>query len=74
MMRAYLLQRVKTANWDEMAGFVIVASSEDEAREIASGNCGDEGPMTWKNEAETECRTVKSFSKKGVLIEDFKAG
>lgn len=46
-MYVYLLKRTGRVYWDEMAGAVVIAGSEEEARLLASQEAWDEGPDAW---------------------------
>ena len=67
----------KEVNWDEMAGFVVVANSKKEAKEI----CGiSKEHKTFSSQYESN---IKEFiligicnykTKKGIVLRDFNAG
>ena len=71
MNNIYLLS-MEYAGYDTYDSKVIVASSEDEAREIANYNTGDEGKV-WKDPSVVKCEVVDT-STKGAVCESFNAG
>ena len=46
-MKIYKLTQCENICWDAVTGFVIVANSENEAREVARGKHRDEGSEVW---------------------------
>ena len=69
--------------YDSMYGFVVAAETEEEARELAQADGGDEtnrfvGPerSVWTNPAYTTCEVLDPFrySKPTIIISDFNAG
>ncbi|HSG19963.1 MAG TPA: hypothetical protein VLA31_04265 [Burkholderiaceae bacterium] len=77
-MNIYSLTRpAGTIGYDEAAGFVVVASSSKEAREIAANNRGDEGSAMWLEADRTTCQKIGTASlsqKAGKVLRDFRAG
>lgn len=70
----YLLKRVRgheKAN-DEFQGFVVRASSEEQARKMVDDrNCWDDDFLDPKK---TTCEKLLSKGKSEILLEDFNAG
>lgn len=75
-MKIYWLQRKDRVVYDEAAGFVVVAASSREARELAGTQSGDEGPTAWMDSSTSSCREVgtTNFKTSMVLVRDFQAG
>ena len=71
-MRLYLLERVDETDRDQCDGFVVRASSESEARFIASLAHGDEGETPWLTTA--TCRELTGDGDRGVVLGSFNAG
>lgn len=66
---------VKRWSWDCAYGFVVRAESEREARELASKECGDEGPDSWTDSCFSSCEVISaSDGDAEVLMTDFLAG
>ena len=68
----YLLERIGGTDYDEAAGFVVVAESADAARQQAAEQAGNEGDATWLTPSRSTCEVV-SLSP-GVVLRDFRAG
>ncbi len=74
------LSRIGATSWDEVLGFVIVAESEEVAREIASTSAVCEGARTWTDPARSECEMIgyatRAESNMGnrIVLRSFKAG
>jgi|PlaIllAssembly_1097288.scaffolds.fasta_scaffold74602_3 hypothetical protein len=74
--------------WDTARGFVVRASSEEEARMIASlptrctddvppeliEGSGDEGPYPWLDKSQTTCVRLHDRGPRGVILRDFLNG
>lgn len=54
----------------EMVGFVVRASSETEARRIASAHCGDEGEQEWLDDTRSSCSELRRSGPAGVIMKD----
>ncbi len=69
----FLLLPIK--NWepwyDKAFGFVVRASSELHARQIASDEAGDEGKDVWLDAAKTRCEVIDPNGPPLVLCRDF---
>lgn len=71
-MNIYVLKQLGPAGWDEYEGFVIVATSESNAREIASQHAPSEGRI-WSDASKTSCDEVNDVQA-GVVLAAFNAG
>lgn len=64
--------------YDKMFGFVIRASSEEEAREIADKNSADEKRCftvsPWLSNKYTTCEILEESGETGIILRDFNAG
>ena len=72
----YLLERKDddAVRYDEALGLVIRAQSVDQARDLASKNCGDEGPAVWLDANLTTCRKLLESGKSKVILRAMRAG
>ena len=64
-------------SYDAYHGFVVCAETEGEAREIASGNPGDEGADSWTDIAITSCEDIgiaNDSTSTGIVLADMRAG
>lgn len=70
----FVLKPIK--NWepwyDKAFCFVVRASSEKEARQLASSECGSEGKQVWLDEHQTTCVRVQAKGPAEVLCSDFR--
>jgi hypothetical protein len=57
--------------YDKAFGFVIRASTEVDARQLASQNAGDEGKDVWLDAAKTRCQVIDPNGPPNVLCRDF---
>ena len=73
-MALWLLKRKDAVGYDEAAGFVISADDETSAREIASGNGGDENRSLWLDSGYVSCREITKREDSGVILRDYKHG
>ena len=75
-MNLYLLSRREPAGYDEAGGFVVCASTEEKARNVASLEHGDEGKDTWLRDYEVSCELLASDVEveAGIVLRDFHAG
>lgn len=71
MKKLFLLTR-EDFDYDEAAGFVVRAESEDKAREIAARHAGDEGKQVWLLKA--KCTEVKASGRSGIILRSFRHG
>ena len=66
---------VKRWTWDCAYGFVVRAETEEEARLLASEQCGDEGPDSWTDVKLSTCDIVSGAEGDAeVVMQDFLAG
>jgi prevent-host-death family protein len=70
----YVLKRVGGTDYDETAGFVVVAGSPDEARRLAAGEADAEGDATWLMPDRSTCEAIDPAGSSGVVLRDFRAG
>jgi len=68
----YLLERIGGTDYDEAAGFVVVAESAEDARQQAAEQAGDEGGATWLAPSRSTCEVVNLSP--GIVLRDFRAG
>jgi hypothetical protein len=57
--------------YDKAFGFVIRAASEQDARQMASENAGDEGPDVWLDHTKTTCTLLTTDGEWCVICRDF---
>jgi len=69
----YLLKRADRIGYDEYVAKIIRASSEQEARDIANTNTGDEGQL-WTDATRVSCEPLDAEGASGPLLESFNAG
>jgi hypothetical protein len=77
MMKLYKITRTESTDYDEVAGFVIAASNEDEVRELAAEQCGVEGAEAWDSPRRTtlvHLGTALKGTEAGVIIRDYLRG
>ena len=64
--------------WDVNVEFVLVAKSEEEARQFAAAAASDEGPEVWLDRSRSIATLVgiaiPRFVKPGVVMNNFRAG
>lgn len=74
-MNIYAIKRpFDEVNYDEQAGVVVVAQTEQAAREIAAMRPGDEGTKAWLNPTESECSLIgQSDLGPFLVLRDFRA-
>lgn len=76
-MKIWLLKRVENNRapvYDCNDGFVIRATSEGEAREIAAAQRGDEGAAVWRTAEGSSCEELVADGDSGIILRDFHAG
>ncbi len=74
-LKPYLLKRVdENVDYDEVAGFVVLAHDADEARSLASEQAWNEGPGTWLNEDRVTCEVLEPAGGARVVLRDQRAG
>ena len=71
-MKLYLLTRLDQIDWDEYTGFVIIAETPKEAKNIAIEAEDEEMTHDWK--CTLISRTVEPNVKSGVILSSFSAG
>ncbi len=79
----YVLER-RNVNTDRRVdvadGFVIVARSNKYARQMASADCGDEGPGVWLDKKYSTCRPIgvpyeeRTKKRERIVLRDYHAG
>jgi len=72
-MKLYLLKR-RVTGYDQVAGFVIRAANEADARCRAATNAGDEGMVVWNDPAQSTCWRLADDGAAGIILQDFHAG
>lgn len=73
-MKLYLLKRIGHVRYDENAGFVIRAETEQRARTLASMESADEGAECWLNPEKSTCSEIEVEGSEEIIITDFNAG
>ncbi len=61
-MNIYSIKRVKGGGYDVYEEHIIVASSENEVRDLAATKTGDEGPATWLNTKKSLITLMGTFT------------
>ena len=81
-MKLWLLEAIEDSGpwdkwYDKAFSFVVRANTEEEARALASGNCGDEyyasEGMAWKSPKYSTCTQLLAKGKAEVVIRNFAA-
>jgi hypothetical protein len=70
-MKLWLLEQ-RNFDYDEMAGIVIRANHESEARHEASKHAGSEGWGVWCDPAHTTCERLTEEGSLGFILRDFR--
>ena len=66
--------RTEWSPWyDKSFGFVVQAKDEITARESASEECGDEGPLAWLDSRVSTCKILEPGEVAEVIMKDFAA-
>ena len=74
-MKLWILKRLDSGWYDEAFGFVLKAETEQDARNWANLEKGDEDSGTWLNSKFSSCRElIPEGVEVGVILRDFKAG
>lgn len=60
--------------YDKVFGVVVRADTAQEARELAAGNCGNEGREPWLDEDQAQCVELTADGPAGIILTDFSAG
>ena len=69
--KLYLLRQVNPVGYDEYVGFVVRASSEEEARSLCKR--ADEGDI-WSDPKLTTCEEIPLVGEAEIILESFNAG
>ena len=72
-MKLYLLKR-RVTGYDQVAGFVIRATTEADARCRAATECRDEGMVVWNDPAQSTCIRLVEEDAAGIILRDLQAG
>lgn len=64
----YLLTCVNYYEYAHVRGFVVIAKSEKEARELASKQPGFEGEKYWLDKTRSVCLKIDDLNKSRVLL------
>lgn len=86
-MKLFLLKAISpfADDWDTAQGFVIRAETEDQARQLAIQNSGDEQPCEpgwgahiltegWALSSNASCEELTSNGEQEIILRDFNAG
>ena len=57
--------------YDKTFGFVIRASTPEDARKLAASRAGDEDPCSWLNAGETSCVELPQDGDDEIILRDF---
>ncbi len=72
-MNLWVLRSIN--GWEEVYdvadNFVIRAETEQEARNLATGECGDEGPDVWRNPELVSCTKLIAEGAEKIIMIDF---
>ena len=70
----YLWRDEQDVDYDEADAFVVMATTEQEARRIASESAGDEKAATWISFETSHCRPLDLFGPPRLVLRSFNAG
>lgn len=75
-MKLWLLKRIGRTDWDEYAGFVVRAATEDDARAVARQGTEpwEDENACWLDPAQASCTELLATGEPGVILDSFKAG
>lgn len=59
--------------YDRAFGHIVRANTEDEARELAANECGDESSDAWLDPNMSTCHELLEGGRAGVIMTDFHA-
>ena len=59
--------------YDKAFGFVVRAETEEEARKLASEDCGAEGKEAWLSKKYSVCKILIFEGEAKIIIQDFAA-
>jgi len=68
---ALFLLRANECDYDEYSGFAVIASSEDQAREIVNKKIGI---SKWLDPSQVTCVEVDPSGEPSIVLDDFNAG
>lgn len=73
-MNLYLLERTENTDYGEAVGFVVMAVSEAQARELASKRAADEGPNAWLQSDRSSCARLDAAAAQDahIVLGDFR--
>jgi len=57
--------------YDKMFSIVVRAETEQQARVLASRECGDESPLAWLNSECSTCKELHHSGESGTVIINF---
>jgi hypothetical protein len=72
-MKLWLLKQ-RVFDYDQVAGFVIRAENEADARCRAATECRDEGMVVWNDPAQSTCIRLVDKGAAGIILRDFRGG
>jgi hypothetical protein len=67
-MKIWFLYRTRPSTTGEVSQFVLRATTIGKARNLASENCGLEGPSVWLDEEKSSCVHIKSTGTAHFLV------
>lgn len=72
-MKLYILTPVKAWKpwYDRCLGVIVRAETEEQARELAAKNAGDEGMSVWLNNIHTKCEELTGEGKAETIMINF---
>lgn len=70
-MSIYLVKRTDHVRYEEFAAVVVIATTEDQARELAKKLDGDQAASVWDAATVSE---VNPDGEPGIVLSDFNAG
>ena len=74
-MKIFLLRRIDQVGYDEYDALVVVAGTEDEAREMVNNTAGGyRYSADWTDRTNVECMVINSKTKPGIILDSFNAG
>ncbi len=74
-MKLWLLKRhANVPVYDVADGFVVRATTAEEARRLATDQAGDEGASTWTDDRDSSCAELTADGPSKVVLRDFSAG
>jgi hypothetical protein len=61
-------------DYDQVAGFVIRATTEADARSRAATESREEGMVVWNDPAQSTCTRLVDDGATGIILRDFRGG